>query len=148
MIFGSTALPQKQLLRWSVYYLRLQSMPKITSMDTCHLSGLGASHTSGLRTFPGFQVYRLGDYMSSFKLSDKCNTALTATIECDTFIQSWQQPAWRGGLGNSTLTDCVCDAGCGASLTSYFTNVQTSCVVYNLSGYPLTIPGGYIWEGL
>lgn len=107
----------------------------------------GASQTSGQRVFPGFQIYVLNDYLTDFKLPDKYNTALTAVIVCDPFVQTWRQPDWRGGLENDTLTDSICDSGCGISLSSYFENVQTSCAGYNMSGYPPTIPGGYMYDG-
>jgi len=107
----------------------------------------GSISTSGQRKFPSFQVYEAGDWLSSWKFPDKCNTALTALIDCDDFISDWTAPAWRGALENATLTDSICDAGCGVSLASYFNGVVSSCAGYNMSDFPLTIPGGYIWDG-
>ncbi|KFZ20565.1 hypothetical protein V502_03132 [Pseudogymnoascus sp. VKM F-4520 (FW-2644)] len=107
----------------------------------------GSTQTSGQRTFQGFQVYDFDDWLLSLKLPAKCNIALTQVINCQDTLQTWTEPSWRGNLENTTLMDLVCDSGCGASLKSYFNTVETSCAGYNISGYPTTIPGGYIWEG-
>lgn len=104
----------------------------------------GSTQTSGQRTFQGFQVYDFDDWLLSLKLPAKCNIALTQVINCQDTLQTWTEPSWRGNLENTTLMDLVCDSGCGASLKSYFNTVETSCAGYNISGYPTTIPGGYI----
>jgi len=94
----------------------------------------GMLQSNAIITFPGFTVYQAGSYLASFNLPTQCTTALTSVIACDVYIQNWQQPAWRGALGNDTLTDSICDAGCGTSLATYFTNVQQVTILFSPSG--------------
>lgn len=52
--------------------------------------------------------------------------ALTTKIFCEYWVQFFSEPAYYGSLDNATLTDAVCDKGCGESLSSWFSNVDTN----------------------
>jgi hypothetical protein len=106
----------------------------------------GANQTIGSRVFPGFQVYS-PDFISTLGLPATCQTALTASIYCNSLVSTWTSPAYRGSLDNRTLTISVCDAGCGSSLATYFNTVNSACAGYSITGAPPTMLGGYMWEG-
>lgn len=106
----------------------------------------GANQTTGERTFPGFQLYT-DDFISTLNLPSICATALTASIYCNNLLSTYTTPQWAGSLGNITLTNSVCDSGCGSSLASYFNTVQSACSGYNITGAPPTMLGGYVWQG-
>jgi hypothetical protein len=106
----------------------------------------GTNTTVGARVFPGFQVYPPG-FISTLKLPATCQTALTTTIYCDDYISPWIYPAYRGSLGNQTLTDSICDPGCGLSVASYFNTVSSACADYTVAGAPPSLFGGYIYQG-
>ncbi|KAL2844510.1 pectate lyase superfamily protein-domain-containing protein [Aspergillus pseudoustus] len=92
--------------------------------------------TIGQREFEGFQVYSPDSPMID-GLTDTCQTALTQTIKCHTKLRGWQQPTMRRSLGNATLTDEVCDAGCGRALRAYYVAVTAAC-----QGQNFTVPAG------
>ncbi|KAI8648701.1 Pectin lyase fold virulence factor [Fusarium keratoplasticum] len=106
----------------------------------------GSEETSGRRVFPGFPVYTL-DGLRNQVLPDPCKTALSAKVLCDYWVQSFAEPAYHGSLGNASLTDSVCDEGCGESLRSWFTNVNTNCEGYTVAGDIPTLYGGRMWAG-
>jgi hypothetical protein len=106
--------------------------------------------TIGELDFAGFRIYSPGSlYIED--LSATCQTALTQTIKCHSKLRAWQQPATRRSLGNVTLTDEVCDAGCGNSLRSYYEAVTAACQGQNFTvAAGVTFPeraGGTIWTG-
>lgn len=86
----------------------------------------GANQTIGDRNFTGFQLYDT-DFISSLSLPTTCVTALTASIYCDDLLATYTSPQWAGSLENDTLTDSVCEVGCGTSLASYFNTVESAC---------------------
>ena len=103
----------------------------------------GSNTTSGQRTFHGFQVFSM-DNLRNLVLPQTCKTALSATIACDPYVEKFQELAYRGSLGNATLTDSVCDEGCQASLQSWYDTVKTSCSGHNITdGLPQRF-GGYM----
>ncbi|KAH8672181.1 LysM domain protein [Ilyonectria robusta] len=106
----------------------------------------GAEETSGRRHFPGFPVYTLHGLRNQI-LPDPCKTALTAKILCDYWVQSFTEPAYHGSLGNASLTDSICDEGCGESLRSWFDNVNAHCEGYTVAGDIPTLYGGRMWAG-
>jgi hypothetical protein len=84
-------------------------------------------------------------------LTATCQTALTQTIKCHSKFRAWQQPATRRSLHNVTLTDEVCDVGCGNSLRTYYEAVTAACQGQNFTvPAGVTFPeraGGTIWTG-
>ena len=106
----------------------------------------GSNQTTGARNFTGFQLYST-DFISELRLPSTCVTALTAKIYCNNLLATYTNPEWAGSLGNDTLTDSVCQAGCGTSLKSYYDTVKSSCNGYNVTGAPPSMLGGYVWQG-
>ncbi|KAL2801743.1 hypothetical protein BJX63DRAFT_426546 [Aspergillus granulosus] len=105
---------------------------------------------AGWREFKGFQIYLPGNVHIE-DLTATCQTALTQTIKCHAKLQAWQDPAMRRSLGNITLTDEICDAGCGSSLRTYYEAVTAACQGQNFTvPAGVTFPeraGGTIWTG-
>ncbi|KAK3937477.1 pectate lyase superfamily protein-domain-containing protein [Diplogelasinospora grovesii] len=107
----------------------------------------GANATVGSRNFTGYELYTL-DNLTNSNFPATCQTALTATIQCDAYTLSWIMPSYHGSLENDTLQDMVCDAGCGQSLADWNNGVTANCQGYSWqSGAPLNMFGGYIWYG-
>lgn len=101
----------------------------------------------GQREFEGFQIYQ-PDWLDGLSgMTDVCLTALTAVIKCDDWMERFEEPAYRGDLNNDTLTESICDPGCGASLKSYFGTVESSCAGYVLNEARPSKIGGTIWAG-
>lgn len=108
----------------------------------------GAEKTSGKRHFPGFQIYTRSNWFSNLKIPDVCKNALIQTITCEDTVSKWTRPAFRGSLGNITLTDLVCDPTCTASLSKFFNSVENACATYDIDGLPPTFFAGYMWQGV
>lgn len=101
--------------------------------------------TIGAEQFPGFQLYDLADLDG---LTATCATALTQTIHCADYFLLYQSPMVGRPIGNTTVTDLLCDSSCGTSLKSWFDNVASNCANQTIGGdTPPTLLGGYIWEG-
>ncbi|KAF7173027.1 hypothetical protein CNMCM5623_005136 [Aspergillus felis] len=105
----------------------------------------GSQDTTGQKKFPGFTIYEPDDLPSGF--SDECVAALTATVDCVDYVFSFYAPAYRGALGDDSLTEAVCDQGCGDSLAAWFNNVQKNCPGYKLFNGPVDRFGGNMWAG-
>ncbi|KAL3483769.1 pectate lyase superfamily protein-domain-containing protein [Aspergillus germanicus] len=106
--------------------------------------------TIGQRELGGFQIYLPGSaYIED--LTATCQTALTQTTKCHAKLQGWQELTMRGSLDNVTLTDELCDAGCGMSLRNYYDAVTATCHDQNITvSAGITFPerpGGTIWTG-
>ncbi|KAL2759071.1 glycoside hydrolase family 55 protein [Sodiomyces alcalophilus JCM 7366] len=106
----------------------------------------GSEDVTGRRDFEGFQVYTLHGLRNQ-NIPDTCKTALSAKILCDFWVSMFDEPAYRGTLYNKTLTDSVCDPGCGESLQSWFDNVDEACHGYSISADVPTLHGGRMWAG-
>ncbi|CAG8005098.1 unnamed protein product [Penicillium nalgiovense] len=106
----------------------------------------GPDEEIGQRNFTGFQIYDSNDDVLS-GLTSPCVTALTQNIACNLWMSLWRQKSYHGSLYNDTLTDSICDPGCGVSLKAWFDGVQTSCLGQNVTGSVPTKVGGYIYEG-
>jgi hypothetical protein len=93
-----------------------------------------------------FQLFPNGTH-STANLSRSCVTALNATIACDPYVQQLVATDYYGTLGNATLQDTVCAAGCGTSLGSYHANVARACVndPQPWHGVPALWAGDVIW---
>ena len=93
-----------------------------------------------------FQLFPNGTH-STASLSQGCTTALNATINCDPYIQYLVSNDYYGTLGNATLQNSVCSAGCGASLASYHSNVAVACAKdpQPWPGVPALWSGDVIW---
>ncbi|RHZ63004.1 hypothetical protein CDV55_105196 [Aspergillus turcosus] len=108
----------------------------------------GPKAVIGSRQFPGYYVWdSVADADSLTGLPSACKTSLTQLVECDPYTQLFLRDVYRGTLDNETLTESVCDEGCGASLKSWFDNVATDCAGYNVSDSAATKYGGQIWSG-
>lgn len=107
----------------------------------------GANHTVGDRNLTGYTLFTRND-LASYDFSEQCKTALAATIACTDLMMQWTSPAYRGSLGNATLQNEICEAGCDASLASWYRGVSASCADYTWnSGAPLEMAGAYTWYG-
>ncbi|KAH8819474.1 hypothetical protein F5884DRAFT_865091 [Xylogone sp. PMI_703] len=95
--------------------------------------------------FTGYQLYD-SNWLSTLKLSPPCQTALTATIECDSYTRQFTEPSYHGALGNDSLLSSVCDPGCGQSLANWYNNVDRACDKYNITGAPPTMLGGVLYK--
>jgi hypothetical protein len=93
-----------------------------------------------------FQLFPNGT-QSTVNLSQGCIAALNATITCDPYIQQLVATDYYGSLGNASLQDSVCAAGCGTSLASYHDDVAAACSSDPLpwSGIPAVWTGDVIW---
>jgi hypothetical protein len=93
-----------------------------------------------------FQLFPNGT-QSTAKLSHGCLTALNATIVCDPYIQQLIASDYYGSLGNNTLQDSICAAGCGTSLASYHAQVLAACSSdpQPWQGIPAVWAGDVIW---
>ncbi|RDB24798.1 hypothetical protein Hypma_007466 [Hypsizygus marmoreus] len=93
-----------------------------------------------------FKLFPDGTH-STQNLSPGCITALNATITCDPYIQQLVSNDYYGSLGNATLQDAVCTAGCGSSLTSYHASVVQVCASdpQPWPGVPAAWAGDVIW---
>jgi len=106
----------------------------------------GPNETTGERTFQGFPLYTPDD-VSDLDLPTSCQAALTQIIKCDLWVSRFEEPRYRGSLGNKTLTDSVCDRGCGESLKIWYDSVKITCEGFQITGALPTIIGGRLWAG-
>lgn len=108
----------------------------------------GPNQTTGARNFTGYQLYDDG-FASSLKVPATCVTALTATIYCEGYTQSFTKARAYGSPGNTSHTDQVCDAGCFESISSWVNGVEQFCTDLEWSASaPVAILGSQIWYGL
>ncbi|PGH27695.1 hypothetical protein AJ80_00710 [Polytolypa hystricis UAMH7299] len=105
----------------------------------------GSNDTTGQRPLTGFTVFEPHSLPST--LPGSCITALTATIKCHDTVFSFWEPAYHGTLEDDSLTDLVCDQGCGNSLASWFNTVERNCEGYTLFDRPPNLFGGNMWTG-
>lgn len=93
-----------------------------------------------------FQLFPNGT-QSTANLSQGCITALNDTINCDPYIQYLVSNDYYGSLGNATLQNSVCAAGCGESLASYHANIALACTndPQPWPGIPASWTGDVIW---
>jgi hypothetical protein len=105
-----------------------------------------SNETVGNGNFRGFQLYD-ADAFEGQGLSVTCKTALLQSIKCDPYLIRFQEPAYRGSLGDLEWTDRVCDAGCGTSLKHWYDNVALACAGHTLRNAVPTKQGGTIWAG-
>lgn len=78
---------------------------------------------------------------STVDLTQGCTSASTATIACEPYIQRLATD-YYGSLGNATLQNTICAAGCGSSLASYHARVAAAC-----ASAPQPWPGIPVWAG-
>lgn len=78
-------------------------------------------------------------------LAKSCINALTATIDCHSYVQTFTELHYRQSLQNVTLTDAICTTGCSQSLRSWFDSVSTACAGKTVGGAIPTKYGGYMW---
>jgi hypothetical protein len=69
-----------------------------------------------------FAIYDGSTFDNS--LGANCIEALATSIDCDTYVQTFSEPRYRGEL-DLELTDNVCSAECGGSLKAWFDTVDT-----------------------
>jgi hypothetical protein len=104
--------------------------------------------TIGQRDYYGFVLYNATEdtkYLDD--VSEVCKTALTETIKCDPYVEKFRELRYRGSLESKSLTDSVCDVGCGKSLKSWFDTVTTSCANFQVGGAIANRAGGIVWTG-
>lgn len=106
----------------------------------------GDEEIVGHGNFTGFQILEQDDIdgLTDY-VPEACKSALMSRIVCDDYMKHFGRRSYRGSLGNISLTDSVCDAGCGESLQSWFTSVEISCNSHNISNALPTLLGGRLW---
>lgn len=104
----------------------------------------GVNQTAGEREFSGFNIYKSAT-LDEFDFPISCKTALTGSIDCNSYLGTMMMPMYHGSLHNDTLTKSLCASTCGSSLQSWFDSVQTNCAGYNISGAPPEMYGGRLW---
>ncbi|KAF3811700.1 hypothetical protein GCG54_00014449 [Colletotrichum gloeosporioides] len=104
----------------------------------------GSRDVTGQLDSEGFQLFTLNGLRTQ-NVPETCKTALSAKVPCDFWLSMFEEPGYRGTLGNKTLTNSVCDSGCGKSLQSWFDNVNAGCQAYNISGEIPTLHGRRMW---
>lgn len=92
----------------------------------------------------GFVLYKQDNLAAS--AGDACVKAITAKIDCDTFILQFRVPGYHGSLEKG-VTDSICTSNCAASLKSWFDSVSVQCEADALNDGSLPVLyGGYIWS--
>ncbi|KAH2000894.1 hypothetical protein KXV97_007434, partial [Aspergillus fumigatus] len=104
----------------------------------------GAKQTVGQRDFLGLTLYTSAD-LEEYAFPKACKTALMERIKCDSYMLTFMEPSYRGTLHNDTLTDSICDNGCGYSLSLWFNSVNQNCAGYNITGAVPPMLGGRLW---
>ncbi|CAI7631551.1 unnamed protein product [Penicillium pancosmium] len=61
--------------------------------------------------------------------------------------QRYARERWGLGLRNDTLSDLVCDSGCGQSIASYFEGVERDCTALEERILIPARKGGQLWAG-
>ncbi|KAL4879241.1 hypothetical protein BJY04DRAFT_220358 [Aspergillus karnatakaensis] len=104
-----------------------------------------SSETEGIakgKKFPGFQVHH---YEWLEDQTEACKTALTQKIKCADYRREFQSPGVGRSFNNATVTDLICDEGCGESLKSWYDNVSANCGDQRVGTMVPTAEGGYLW---
>ncbi|KAK2750071.1 hypothetical protein FQN57_004563 [Myotisia sp. PD_48] len=104
----------------------------------------GTETTAGKRDFPGFNLYHPSSLLE-VNLPKPCKTALAEMIKCDGYMLMFMESRYYGPLNNDTLTNSVCDSGCGKSLKQWFDSVTQYCNGYNITGAVPAMLGGRLW---
>ncbi|RAH79622.1 hypothetical protein BO86DRAFT_148154 [Aspergillus japonicus CBS 114.51] len=104
--------------------------------------------------FRGFQLWNENNKLhvkTLSKLSPACRASMTQRIHCHAKTRSLQRQwaRWRKGSGleNNTLSDLVCDSGCGESLAAWVRSVERDCATLEERMLFLTLRGGQLWAG-
>ncbi|RAK82201.1 LysM peptidoglycan-binding domain-containing protein [Aspergillus fijiensis CBS 313.89] len=110
--------------------------------------------TSSSSNFRGFQLWSENNKLHArtlSKLSPSCRASMTQKIHCHAKTRSLQRQwaRWQQGpgLGNDTLSDLVCDSGCGESLATWFLDVERDCATLEERMLFPTLRGGQLWAG-
>jgi hypothetical protein len=104
----------------------------------------GVNQTAGEREFQGFSIYS-SSTIDAADLPMNCKTSLADSFKCDPYLSTMMMATYHGSLYNDTLTESLCDPGCGKSLGQWVGSVQHNCAGYNISGAPLELYGGRMW---
>ncbi|KAL6229017.1 pectate lyase superfamily protein-domain-containing protein [Aspergillus navahoensis] len=110
----------------------------------------GPKEVVGGREIRGFYIWNSNSDSDSDALKglpNACQTSLTQLVKCDPYATMFLDNKYRGSLNNMSLTDSVCNDSCGASLQSWFHNIETNCADYNVSGSAATKYSGQVWSG-
>jgi hypothetical protein len=78
------------------------------------------------RDFAGFPLLS-SDSLVTLDISSDCEAALSQKVLCDDFLQELGAKDGHGSLSDKTLTNSVCDVGCGEALTNAYGNIKFSC---------------------
>ncbi|KAK2763321.1 hypothetical protein FQN54_009957 [Arachnomyces sp. PD_36] len=87
------------------------------------------------RDFAGFPLLS-NDSLATLDISSDCEAALSQKVLCDDFLQELGAKSDHGSLSDETLTNSVCDVGCGEALRNTHDNIKSSC-----EGTPNLVPG-------
>lgn len=108
----------------------------------------GAQDTGGKREFQGYRLWTTRTLESmGIDMPDTCKTALTELIRCDNVTKEFQAGGIQGWPGPVSITDSICDEGCGQNLTSWFNNVDRACDGVRVFDMVPMLLGGRIWNG-
>jgi hypothetical protein len=108
----------------------------------------GSITIGGQRKFDGYRVWT-AETLDGMHLAlpSTCISALTEIIRCDNYTKNFMSPGLYGSPGNQSVTDSVCDVGCGQSLKAWFDGVSLACNGHNISDALPMLRGGRIWAG-
>jgi hypothetical protein len=95
----------------------------------------------------GLTVFPTTNSTSNATVSVACESALTATIDCDPYILALASADWFNTFKSSDLQNTLCSTTCADSLRHYHESALSACEE-NLSpwsGIPATWAGDVIW---
>ncbi|KAK2742694.1 hypothetical protein FQN57_005149 [Myotisia sp. PD_48] len=104
----------------------------------------GKGETIGKGDFRGFQLYKGNDLEN---VTQTCRNALNEKIGCHPYLVTFRTPSFHQSLSNNTLTDLVCDQGCGQSLKSWFEAASIACANQVLDRAVPAKKGGLVYQG-
>jgi hypothetical protein len=124
---------------------QLARQPELVHYPDQHQLTLGTSNVNSR----GFQLWsetKNLDAKTLAKFSPACRTSMTQRIHCHKKTRSLQRQFGRGlGLGNDTLSDLVCDSGCGESIAAWFEDVERDCATLEERILFPARRGGQLW---
>lgn len=147
---GVDILSASILLLCGATVAQLATQPEIDDYPDQYQHSLGTSDTN----LPGFQLWSENNRKHSktlAKLSPACRASMTQRIHCleKTRSPKPRRPSiplrWDMGLGNDTLTDLVCESGCGESIAAWFEGVERDCATFEERMLFPTQRGGKLW---
>jgi hypothetical protein len=90
-----------------------------------------------------YQAYK-PENLRDVKLEVGCKNALTASIQCHPYVDTFRELRYHGRLPNVNITTEVCGSQCGAALGPWFNTIITQCQKDTLWGLSPSIVAGRV----